>query len=191
MDLENLRLEATRCGELGDEHLDALFREDVLAIYYRFLYFAVAELKPALSVELGTGTGRAAAHMAAAHPRGKVLTVDVKEHGGVKWTLAPYGNVEFVLASSDDPQLLARIENRSVGVCFIDSVHSGDYTLKEVELWTPKMKEGGLFLFDDLELNSSMKKVLPALPFEEKGLLEGLHPRQGAGFGYAVVRHGD
>ena len=83
--------------------------------------------------------------------------------------------------------MLSQIVDASVDICFIDSQHDGAYTLLEVELWTPKIKRGGLFLFDDLTLNASMEQVLPSLPFEHKGLLDGLHTFLDAGFGFAFV----
>lgn len=185
--LERLRERAIECDRLGDEHLDALFRQTLDCFYYRFVYFLVEELRPSRAVELGVEIGRCTAHMAAANPDGEVVAVDPEKHGLFEQSVAPYDNVKFVQTRSDDPGTLARIEDRSVGLCFVDSVHSGVYTLQEVSLWTPKMEDGGLFLFDDLELNDSMRAVLPGLPFEEKGLLLGLHSH--AGFGYAYVVH--
>lgn len=185
MILEKLRLRAIECDGLGDEHLDALFQQTVDCPYYRFVYFLVRELRPSRTVELGAEIGRCTAHMAAANPEGEVVAIDPEKHGLFEGSVAPYDNVKFVQTRSDDLDTLAQIEDHSVGLCFIDSIHSGIYTSKEVGLWAPKMEGGGLFLLDDLELNDSMRTVLSRLPFEEKGLLDGLHAH--AGFGYAIV----
>jgi len=170
-------------NELNNEHLDSLFIQDSCA-YLHFIYYLVQSLKPAISVELGVCTGRCTAHMAASNPAGKVIAIDPEQHGAFKTNTKPYHNIEFYLTRSDDLALLSRIKNNSIGLCFVDSVHALDYVMKEVSLWTPKMKPGGIFLFDDLDFDDGMRKVLSSLPFEVKENLPGLHYK---GFGYAIV----
>jgi len=105
-------------------------------------------------------------------------------HRGWPISTKPYDKITLLLGRSDAPDILAQFENDSVDLCFVDSDHAGVYVLREVELWTPKMRDGGIFVFDDLDLDAGMKEVLPALPFRQKGNLPGLHYM---GFGYAVV----
>jgi predicted O-methyltransferase YrrM len=186
-DLERLRQKALSCTGVGDPYLDGLNPQPRRSAFYRFLYFLVAAWRPEVSVELGVETGRGTAHLAAGYPSGQVIGVDPVIHGAMHATLQPYDNVRVIPASSDNEQVLQQFQARSVDICFIDSLHDGDYTLHEMRLWTPKMKAGGLFLFDDLTLNESMERVLPALPCERKGLLDGLHTFLDAGFGFAFV----
>lgn len=160
-----------------------MFAQDSYA-YLRFLYYLAQATKPELSVELGVCTGRGTAHLAAGNLKGKVIGIDPEQHGAFVANTKPYSNIEFIFGRSDDKDILAGIPNQSVGICFIDSVHAFDYVIKEVRLWTPKIKSGGFFLFDDLDLDDGMRKVLPSLPFENKNNLSGLHYK---GFGYAVV----
>lgn len=181
--LESLAQKAIKTDGIN-HHLDQLFKQDPQCFYYRFIYFLVRILRPKLSVELGVCTGRGTAHLAAGNLDGMVLAIDPEKHGAFEENTRLYTNIIFIQKRSDDVELLNSIQNQSVDLCFIDSVHAFDYTLKEVKLWTPKMKSGGIFLFDDLELDEGMKKVLPALPFTNKSLLPDLHHK---GFGYAIV----
>lgn len=183
--IEAIRKKTVECQALGDEYLDVLFNQDRTSIYYRFLYFLIKECAATLSVELGVCTGRGTAHMAAANPNGKVIGVDPAAWGTLAGIMKRYPNIELQRCRSDSPQLLDSISVSSVEVLFIDSVHISDYTLEETQLWTPKMKDGGVILYDDLLHSEDMRTLLPQLPFPEKGFLDGLHF---SGFGYAIVR---
>lgn len=171
---------------LSDEHLCALLLEDPACLYYRLLYRLARLARPEVMVELGVCTGRGTAHLAAGCPDGLVIAVDPEEHGALRPNaLDRYPNIRFCKARSDDHALLASVADGSVGLCFVDSVHAVDYALREVALWTPKMKKGGgVFLFDDLEWDEGMRGLLARLPFVDKGDLPGMHVK---GFGYAVV----
>lgn len=160
---------------IGDEHLDSLFQQDPFP-YLRFLYHVGKLFEVKTAVELGTCTGRGTAHLAASCQF--VYTIDPEIHGAFEKNTKPYSNIKFIQSRSDDLQTLEQFESKSIDLCFIDSVHAYDYMLKEIELWTPKMKPNGLFLLDDLDLMPGL------LPFEKKGYLAGLHSQ---GFGYAFI----
>lgn len=186
-DLEGLRQKAISCTGVGDLYLDSINPQPKRSAFYRFLYFLAQAWLPGLSIELGVETGRGSAHLAAGNPDGQVIGVDPVIHGALHTTLRPYPNVRIIQAASDSELALSQVASNSVDICLIDSIHAGHYTLREVDLWTPKMKQGSLFLFDDLTLNESMRQVLPAIPFQDKGLLDGLHTFLDAGFGFAFV----
>lgn len=161
-----------------DDYLSQLFEQDPFP-YLRFLYYVGELFEVEIAVELGTCTGRGTAHLAASCDF--VYTIDPEPHGAFIENTKPYSNIEFIQTRSDDLLTLDKFESGSVDLCFVDSVHTYDYFMKEIELWTPKMKPGGIFLLDDLDL---MPGALEALPFNIKGYLEGLHIK---GFGYAFI----
>lgn len=163
---------------LPDRHLARLYRQDPFP-YLRFLYYVCKLHEIEIAVELGTCTGRGTAHLAASC--NWVYTIDPEVHGAFAENTHPYHNITYYQTRSDNLDTLSKFKEKSVGLCFADSVHAADYCLKEISLWTPKMKEGGIFLLDDLDL---MPDVLPDLPFADKGYLDKLHIK---GFGYAVV----
>lgn len=163
---------------IDDKHLTELFNQDPFP-YLRFLYYVGKFFNIKTAVELGTCTGRGTAHLAAACDW--VFTIDPETHGSFAENTYPYSNITFIQARSDDLEVLSEFESGEVDLCFVDSVHARDYALKEVSLWAPKMKPGGLFLLDDIDL---MPGLLDLLPFEQKGYLDKLHIE---GFGYAFV----
>ncbi len=195
---QELRRKAVDCESLGDDHLDRLFNWGAENCwdprnYYRFLFFLARELKPDVSVELGTESGRAAAHLAAGYPSGTVYGIDIVEEQAFAENVAPFKNVRFILGDSTSTEVLGRFQEGSVGLCFIDSRHTYAHIMKEIELWTPKMADGGVFVLDDLAWSEETKRVLWDLPFREKVFLADMqgtkafhHPS--VGFGCAVVR---
>lgn len=163
---------------IPDEHLAGLFLQDPFP-YLCLLYYVGKLFQVKVAVELGTCTGRGTAYLAAACQ--EVYTIDPELHGAFADNTRPYPNITYIQSRSDEPETLDKFSPQSIDLCFIDSVHTYDYLMKEITLWTPKMAPGGLFLLDDLDL---MLGALEALPFEHKGYLEGLHIK---GFGYAFV----
>lgn len=163
---------------IRNSHLANLYDQDPFP-YLRFLYYVGQLFAVKAAVELGTCTGRGTAHLAAVCKQ--VFTIDPVLHGAFADNTAPYPNITYLPFRSDHLPMLEIFRKGSIDLCFVDSVHAADYAMKEVELWTPKIRPGGLFLFDDLDL---MPGLLDWLPFEQKGYLDGLHIE---GFGYAIV----
>ena len=170
-------------GPTGDPMLDGFFDKDPSRVYYRLAYHLTKELKPTCSVELGTECGYFAAHLAAGNPDGMVWAVD-PDAKDIFHIQHRFSNIVLLEGTSIDPTVLAKFEEESVDLLFIDSLHVAQYTLWETALWSPKMKRGGVILYDDV-LHDEMRGVLYQLPFREKGLLPKMHP---SGLGYAVVR---
>jgi len=143
----------TSCGKL----CDTLFSQDPGCIYYKFIFKLVESLKPTACAELGVCTGRGTAHIAGGHPAGRVWGIDPTPYE-ISYIINVYPNIRLLRGRSDDQAILSKIDNSSLDLCFIDSDHSGDYADKEVGLWRPKMKPGGILLFDDIWLNNSMRR---------------------------------
>jgi predicted O-methyltransferase YrrM len=164
--------------------------------YYRLAYFLAQAMQPEIIVELGTQYAQCTAHFAGGAPQARVVTVDylqdITEHPLFRRdALERYPNIEVLWADSADRDTAARFEDGSIGICFSDALHKTEHVLKEVAVWTPKMHEGSVWLFDDFLL---MPDLLEQLPFKVKGIAPGLHKEPAAItgrpdllFGYAIV----
>jgi len=164
--------------------------------YYRLAYFLAKAMQPRVIVELGTQYAQCTAHFAAGAPDARVITIDHLEHLTEhelfrRDALERYPNIEVLWAGTTDPEMAEKFEDRLIGICLSDALHTTEHVLKEVELWTPKMHEGAVWLFDDFLL---MPDLMERLPFEIKGLAPGLHkePEHITGrpdllLGYAIV----
>ena len=164
-----------------DPFLESLYRLDETAVYYRFLYRLARMVRPKISVELGVCTGRGTAHMAGGNMEGVVYGIDPSPLD-MSDILARFQNIILMKDRSDSGKVLSVIPNETVDICFVDSEHTYDNAHKEVNLWTSKLKNGGVFIFDDVEYNEDMKRFWDWVPLQ-KIYLPGLHY---TGFGAAI-----
>jgi cephalosporin hydroxylase len=127
----------------------------------------MAELKPALVVELGTRFGGAALFFAllgrAINPRLRVLSVDVS-HEDVADRVREEPAIELLTASSVDPLTAARIaalrlELPGPAFFILDSDHSAPHVLAELELLRPLVTAGDYVVVEDGNINGN-----PVLP---------------------------
>lgn len=168
---------------VGDDYLDALFSLDSTAVYYRFLYLLTKTTQPSLIVELGVCTGRSTAHLAAGWPRAAILGIDSRpcDMADIQ---SRYSNIRSLTARSDSEAALAAVSDQSTDICFFDTVHDGPYLLREFALWMPKMRRGGILLFDDIHMFPSMSEAWHSIDLP-KIELPSLHY---TGFGAAIAR---
>lgn len=141
----------------GDPFLDGLFERDRSSIYYRFLYRLVKTMRPRLTVELGTYRGWSTAHMAAAYPLGRVISVDINRKAPeaqgpfVDDVVKKYPNIEFFEVPTESAVVLDEVADESVDLIFVDAAHEAAQVERELRVWLPKMKKGGILLFDDVD----------------------------------------
>lgn len=186
-DLKRIAFEAQRGIE--DAKIEAMvnLQEDaslrspgVAAHYYRFFYRLVQEMKPALSLELGTHTGISAAVLAAGYPEGKVITVNNRSE---LMESCRRPNVEYRTHDSlQDIELPGQID-----ILFIDTDHDGMRCIKEYELYIERVRPGGLVFFDDIHLLQCMKNFWNSFDPKEGEKLE-LPVHGDAGFGVVIKR---
>lgn len=74
-----------------------------------------------------------------------------------KERLAKFSNVEFVYKSSTE--FGETLTDESLDFVFIDGDHSYDATLKDIQLYWPKVKTGGVFAGHDINLTTVSKAV--------------------------------
>lgn len=114
----------------------------------------LAEVRPALLVEVGTNRGGSAlffAHLFDLMDHGEVLTIDVE----VRHEL-DHPRVEFLHGSSTDAAVMARVRERvreatAAGPVFVilDGDHSQAHVARELELYAPLVTPGSFLLSQD------------------------------------------
>ncbi len=141
----------------GDAFLDDLHakynegspREDQ-PHYYRFLY----KLAPYLEtyMELGFHYGSALHHIVRGNPTCKASGADSdtdKFH--IAATRFPPLKFSLYLVSSKSFVFADKFADSSFDAILIDTDHTYETTEEEFSLWSPKVKSGGVILFDDID----------------------------------------
>jgi len=120
----------------------------------------LSEVKPDLYIEAGTYRGGSAVFAAMVleqvHPAGMVVTIDVEDLVD-KATLPPIAKrIEFIIGSSTDPGIVARLGERAKGkkvLVFLDSDHHKAHVLEELKLYAPMVSVGSYLIVQDTDVN--------------------------------------
>lgn len=175
----------------GDDWLDSRYNEQVHYIghtnpYYRLFWLIARELKPALSVELGSWQATASSHLALGNPAGQVITVDIhKDDLAAKIRTQEAANripnLTYLNAWTWDaaPQIPSGIE-----LLFIDAWHDYQYAKREWNLYFPKLADLALVICDDITVDynfEGMNQFWEEMP-EPKFLDSRPHPGIPVGF---------
>lgn len=121
----------------------------------------IAETKPDFIIETGTFQGGAALFYAAVltqvNPGGRVITVDVtpKVKAASKFPIFR-GRVKVITGSSTAPEVVAQIAKEVKGqkvLVTLDSLHTKDHVLKELELYAPLVSKGSYLVVQDTVVN--------------------------------------
>ena len=140
--------------------------------YNRFLYELAQVFQPALTVETGTDRGRSAAHMARGNPNGRVFTIDIDPACSTEARALELPNLSVL--TGDSLELIARFDDGSIDLLFLDSLHTYEHTKAEWLAFQPKLHSGALVLIDDIALDAGMTRFWAELP-EPKLALNHLH----------------
>lgn len=138
----------------GDAVLDNLFdkynegspRGD-RPLYYRLLF----RIAPSCSVfiELGCHYGAASLHFLKGNPHSFSFGVDCASR--LKDCVASEPRFRFLHGRSDNLAFINAMPDKWASAILIDSDHSYETTRREFLLWEPKVKPGGIVLFDDID----------------------------------------
>lgn len=163
------------------------------SFYYPFLYIAAAILKPKVIVELGTDYGVSAIHLKAGNPEARVITVDHSNrcHDSLCSLLPDAGfqpdAVEFWEMDTAEASIRARKEEIEPDILFVDSRHDLDTPKRELEMWSPLMKEGGhIFMDDVLSPRDDVRHLWPIIDWDRMEA-SVLHMTGQQGFGIVFV----
>lgn len=116
------------------------------------------ETKPDLIVETGTHKGGSATLWAIVlehiNPDGRVVTIDIEDKRGKRSTSLRINQekVTFLLGSSTDPKIVADVHRRAEGkqvLVILDSLHSKDHVMDELEAYAPLVSVGGYIIVQD------------------------------------------
>jgi predicted O-methyltransferase YrrM len=119
------------------------------------LYETVCGYDKPVVLELGVrwGTSTAALLAAVDEVDGHLWSVDIAQpqypqwwHETGRWTLTVGDDCHDDVVAAQPAEL---------DVLFIDTVHTYEHTSKELRLWVPKVKPGGVVLCHDTELNGA------------------------------------
>ncbi len=125
--------------------------------YTRFFFSWVEKTQPNLIVETGTDMGRSAIHLAMGWSEAKVVSIDVAPHCTEKLRSFGLGNVEAITANSVEAS--SNFADGSIDLLFLDSLHTYAHVSKELALFVPKVRKGGLVFMDDIHLGEEMERV--------------------------------
>lgn len=123
-----------------------------LWVYQELLH----EVRPDLIVETGTKHGGSAYYLASicellAH--GSVITIDVEELPD----RPEHPRLTYVAGSSTDPDVVAQVDER-IGagarvLVLLDSDHSREHVLAELDAWSPRVSVGSYLVVEDTNIN--------------------------------------
>lgn len=136
-----------------------------LWIYQEILF----ETRPDLIVETGTYSGGSAlylAHLCDLLGHGHVVTIDIEER-----PRPAHPRISYIHGSSSDPEIIAQalacVEKKENILVILDSDHSEQHVLRELELLSQLVKVGGYLIVEDTNVNGH--PTLPSFgpgPFE-------------------------
>lgn len=121
-----------------------------LWVYQEILH----EIKPDLVLEAGTAFGGSALYLANLFDvvgKGRIITVDLEERKGNP--VPSHGRIRYLRGSSVEPRILEQMREAASGaqtvLVILDSDHSKDHVLAELEAYAPLVSEGSYLIVED------------------------------------------
>lgn len=121
----------------------------------------IAEVKPDVLIETGTGQGGTTLFYATVleqvSPKGKVITIDIEDLVDQASTFDLFQKrVEFIQGSSTSPEVIQQIAQKVKGqkvLVTLDSLHTKEHVLKELELYSKWVSVGSYLVVQDTNEN--------------------------------------
>lgn len=139
-----------------------------LFVYQELIY----ETKPDIIIETGTAFGGSAlflAHIFDAMGRGKVITIDI-DPGESR---PQHKRIAYVTGSSVADDVVGKVKKELTPgarvMAILDSDHTRDHVLKEMECWGPLVSKGCYLVVEDSNINGH-----PVYPHFGPGPMEAL-----------------
>ena len=133
------------------------FPEDLIT-YQSLIY----KIKPDVVVETGTFYGGSAVYFATVlrevNPDGRVITVDITDEYWQKTVSAGLipedlaHRIEFIRGDSTSAEVSSKIRQECAGkrvLVFLDSLHTKEHVLKELEAYSPLVQKGSYIIVSD------------------------------------------
>jgi len=135
----------------------------------------ICEEKPDFVIDCGTYHGGSAAFWALVlsqvNPSARVITIDIKDMmDEARKVPIVKEKVDFLLGSSTAPEIVNEIAKRVEGkkvIVVLDSLHTKEHVLQELEMYSPMIKPGGYIIVQDTVVNGHpVKPDFGPGPFE-------------------------
>jgi predicted O-methyltransferase YrrM len=187
-DIKRLIDQSLKEEPTGDDWLDSRYNEQVHWIghtnpYYKLFYLIAKELKPELTVELGSWQATGAAHFAAGNPNGLCITCDIHREDKAAQlrtieAAGHYENLTYLNRWTWDAVPFIQNLNTLISIIFIDAWHDYQYAKKEWDLYSPLMASPALVICDDITTAynfDGMLKFWEEMPEPKFLFSQGLH----------------
>jgi len=122
-----------------------------LVVYQELIY----SIRPDVIVECGTRFGGSAFFLASLFDligNGRIISIDIDD-----LARPPHPRVKYLLGSSTDPAIFetvsASVDREEKVLVILDSDHSKDHVLKEMELWSPIVTVDSYLIVEDSNIN--------------------------------------
>ncbi len=197
-DIQRLIESYPRNQDTGDDFIDNRYELHNTKFghhfyYYRLFYHLVKFLQPSLTVELGAWQATAAAHFAAGHPDGTVITID--HHGDpgddenkrlTEEATNQYANLVYLQGWTWDMKPTVETYGK-IDILFIDSWHNYEKAMGDWNDYRPLLASPALIIPDDImggygPVISGMLDFWNDLPGEKFLEPATLHPGMPMGF---------
>jgi cephalosporin hydroxylase len=117
----------------------------------------IYETKPDVILDIGTHRGGSAALWAVilehVSPDGRVISIDIEDQvTKAKELPIVQRSVDFLVGSSTAPEIIAEVKTRVAGrkvLAILDSLHTKDHVLAELEAYAPLIPVGGYIIVQD------------------------------------------
>jgi len=155
--------------KIKQELIDIKGSELETANYYEFLYLLTYFMKPKVVVELGTHRGVSMRYMMEGYPAAQFYTIDINPEAGI---FLKNTKAKVIIGNSSD--MANKIPN-DIDLLFEDTDHQYSTLNSEFRTYLPKMKSGGVIIFDDMISCPGAKQWWKDLKYPTKLNLNKLH----------------
>lgn len=149
------------------------FPQDMIAVQE-----LVWKIKPDIIIETGIAHGGSiifSASMLQLIGKGKVIgiDVDIRKHNKIEIIKHPlYKRIKMVEGSSIEPKTIKKVfsmaKNKKKIMVLLDSNHTHDHVLKELEAYSPLVKKGSYIIVFDTMVEDMPKNSFPNRPWNKK-----------------------
>lgn len=169
--LEELRNLSDKLYAIPDDRPDWLkampYALESVFHYYRLLWELVKQKKPEYTLEIGIDKAGSTMTLAAAHPTGIVISVDIDQaacENARKIALA-HGLLNLRVVQNDSIKHVEFLSGigRKADLLFLDGYHDFSHAYAEYLAYRPLMKPGGIILFDDIHESKQMDSFWQAV----------------------------
>lgn len=161
--------ELTGIVKVRQELVDIKNAELEVANYYEFLYLMSYFMKPKVVVELGTHHGVSMLYLIEGYADADFYTVDKNPEAG-----ALLKNTKAKIFIGDSADIASKLPNE-IDFLFEDTDHKYNTLSREFKAYLPKMRRGGVILFDDMKSCPEAKQWWNDLRYPTKVTLDRLH----------------